>query len=252
MGGLILELPPMLKRVVHLFGLAVRETGQALDRAGCRLQDKFIFEEKISRHRQIMNLFDRHPHLSVDSFVAPSASVIGDVMVADRSSIWYNSVLRADLNSIRIGSYTNIQDRAVILTAKDNPHGLSAAVQIGDYVTIGQGALLHACQIHRESMIGMGAVIGEGCIIEEGAIIGAGAVVPAGTRVPSMEYWAGNPAKYVRKVTKEEKGYITTFAENYYATSLKHREEFLPYSTAYIDLEQLQKRATRLGFSSSS
>jgi carbonic anhydrase/acetyltransferase-like protein (isoleucine patch superfamily) len=129
-------------------------------------------------------------------------------------------------------------------------------------------------------MVGMGAVVGEGCVIEEGAIIGAASVLPAGTRVPTYEvltwfflpfwirkertlsngfsffflphfvrapqYWAGNPAKFVRMVTQEEKDHLVNLAESYYTTSQKHKQEFLPYTTAYIDLEELYKRAAKL------
>lgn len=173
------------------------------------MQNKTVFEDRLSRHRQIMNLFDKHPVLSVDSFVAPNASVIGDVMISDKASVWYNSVLRGDLNSIRVGAYSNIQDRAVLLTAKDNPFGLSASLEIGDYCSIGQGALLHACKIENDVSIGMGAVIGEGCVIEQGAIVGAGSVVPAGTRIGAGEYWKGSPAAFERAVTKDEKQLVT-------------------------------------------
>ena len=189
-----------------------------------------------------MNLYDKHPVVAVDAFVAPSASVIGDVKIADKASVWYNCVLRGDLNGIRIGAYSNIQDRSVLLTSKDNPNGLAAGCEVGDYVTIGQGSMLQACKVEGFSMIGMGAVVGEGSVVEEHSIVGPGSVVAPGTLVPSGEYWAGNPAKFVRKIDADEKAYIQASAEKYYATTEQHKEEFLPYGTGYVELEKAQKQ----------
>eukprot|EP00301_Raphidiophrys_heterophryoidea_P024414 c7921_g1_i1.p1 GENE.c7921_g1_i1~~c7921_g1_i1.p1 ORF type:complete len:256 (-),score=73.53 c7921_g1_i1:152-868(-) len=233
----------MIRRVLHLFGMAVRETGQAIDRVGCRMQDKFIFEEKISRHRQLMNLYDKFPEVAVESFVAPNAALIGDVKISDRSSVWYNCVLRGDLNAIRVGAYSHIQDRAVITTTKDNPLGIPAIVEIGDYVIVGPGAIIHGGKVGRESHVGAGAIIGEGSVLGEHVIIADGAVIPPGTVVPEGQYWAGNPAAYVRDVTKDEKEHVTSAAEKYHATALAHMEEFLPYGQAYIDLEAIARHA---------
>merc|ERR1711998_718058 len=229
----------MFSRAVHLFGLAVRESGQALDRVGCRMNGKFHFEEKLSRHRQIMNLYDKHPTLAVDSFVAPSAAVIGDVKVADKASVWYNCVLRGDMNYIRVGAYSNIQDQSVLLTAKDNPNGLGAGVKVGDYVTVGQGSMLHACKVESQTMLGMGTVVGEGSVIGENVITAPGTVVPPGTLIPAGEYWAGNPATCVRKIDEDEKSYIQSAAEKVSTRMEKHKEEFLPYGTGYIEVEKL-------------
>jgi carbonic anhydrase/acetyltransferase-like protein (isoleucine patch superfamily) len=188
-----------------------------------------------------MNLYDKHPTLAVDAFIAPSASVIGDVKVADKSSVWYNCVLRGDINYIRVGAYTNIQDRTVLLTSKDNPNGLGAGVEVGDFVTVGQGSLLHACKIESSTMLGMGTVVGEGCVVQENCITAPGTVLPPGTLVPAGEYWAGNPAKFVRKIDTDEKTYIQASAEKYYANTEKHMAEFLPFGTGYIEVEKLEK-----------
>ena len=229
----------MLKRAVNVLGMAVRESGQALDRVGCRLQNNHIFKEKFSRHRSIMNIYNKYPDIAEDAFIAPSASVIGDVKIANASSIWYNCVLRGDLNGIRIGSFTNIQDRTVLITSKDNPHGLPASIVIGDFVTIGHGAIIQACTIERESLIGMGAIIGEGCHIETNAMIAAGSVVPNGVRIPSGELWAGNIAKFVRKLTPDEIAFLQRSAEEYVEVAHKHRDEFLPVGTNYMKVEEL-------------
>eukprot|EP00298_Acanthocystis_sp_HF-20_P022521 c30498_g1_i1.p1 GENE.c30498_g1_i1~~c30498_g1_i1.p1 ORF type:complete len:240 (+),score=116.12 c30498_g1_i1:52-771(+) len=236
----------MLKRATYLFGLAVRETGQALDRVGCRMQDKYMFKEKLSRHRQIMNLYDRHPSVSNDSWVAPSASVIGDVTVSSQATVWYNAVVKGDLNGIRIGSFSNIQDRAVLVSAADDHHhGSTTSIDIADHVTIGQGAILHSCKIGQDSVIGVSAIIGEGAQIGEGSVVAPATVVPPGVHIPAGQYWAGNPAKFVRAVTQAEREQNHAQAEAVFSGSAKHKEEFSPYSTPKFDLEAIAERASR-------
>ncbi len=138
-------------------------------------------------------------------FVAEGARVIGDVEMAQGASVWFNAVIRADSNDVKIGKRTNVQDNAVIHTSK------SFGVQIGDNVTIGHGAIVHGCTVGNNVMIGMGAIVLDGVIIEDNCIIGAGALVTQGKTIPAGSLAFGNPTKVVRGLTEDE---ISSIAEN--------------------------------------
>ncbi len=138
------------------------------------------------------------PSVHPSVFVAPGAMIVGDVTVAEESSIWFNSVLRGDLEPIRIGCRTNIQDGSLIHMDKEIP------CLIGDDVTIGHGAILHSCTIGKEALIGMGAVLLTGSIIGERAIIAAGTLVREGQEIPPASIAMGVPAKVRREVTEVE------------------------------------------------
>lgn len=139
----------------------------------------------------------KYPKLG-DSYVHESAVIIGDVQLGDYVSVWPGAVLRGDLLSITVGDYTNVQDNAVLHTDYDQE------VRIGQRVTIGHGAILHACAIGDEALIGMGSIILNGAVIGKGAIIAAGALVPQGAVVEPGMVYIGSPAKAVRPVTPEE------------------------------------------------
>ncbi|MBR3807231.1 MAG: gamma carbonic anhydrase family protein [Lachnospiraceae bacterium] len=130
-------------------------------------------------------------------YIAEGAKIIGDVTIGEDSSVWYNAVIRGDSNSIVIGENTNVQDNAVLHTSHNH------ALQIGDNVTIGHGAIVHGCTVGNNVLIGMGAIILDGTVIEDNCIIGAGALV------------LGNPAKVVRELTEEEKNSILKNADEY-------------------------------------
>ncbi|KAJ7561432.1 hypothetical protein O6H91_03G028400 [Diphasiastrum complanatum] len=214
-----------LGRALYTVGFWVRETGQALDRLGCRLQGNYGFQEQLSRHRTLMNLFDKLPTVAKNVFVAPSAALIGDVKIGARSSIWYGCVLRGDVNHIRIGSETNIQDNTLVHVAKTNISGNVAPTIIGDKVTIGHSAVLHACTVEDQSFVGMGATLLDGVVVEEGAMVAAGALVSQNTRVLSGQIWAGNPARFLRNLTEEEKAFILKSADNYSSLAEVHAKE---------------------------
>jgi len=207
------------------FGIALRETGQALDRLGCRLSGSYAFKETLNRHRTVMNYEGYVPSIAATAFVAPSASVIGNVKVGAGSSIWYGTTLRGDVNAITVGSNTNIQDNSIVHVAKDNMKGVELPVTIGDRVTIGHGATLHGCTVMNDSFIGMGATLMDGSKVETGAMVAAGALVTAGTVVPSGQIWAGNPAKLLRKLTDGESSFFAKSAENYAALGQTHLAE---------------------------
>ncbi|PPD93833.1 hypothetical protein GOBAR_DD09139 [Gossypium barbadense] len=166
-----------LGKAIYTVGFWIRETGQALDRLGCRLQGNYFFQEQLSRHRTLMNVFDKSPLVDKDAFVAPSASVIGDVQVGRGSSIWYGCVLRGDVNSISVGSGTNIQDNSLVHVAKSNLSGKVLPTNIGNNVTVGHSAVLHGCTVEDEAFVGMGATLLDGVVVEKHAMVAAGALV---------------------------------------------------------------------------
>ncbi|EFH70295.1 hypothetical protein ARALYDRAFT_891497 [Arabidopsis lyrata subsp. lyrata] len=176
-----------LGRAIYTVGNWIRGTGQALDRVGSLLQGSHRIEEHLSRHRTLMNVFDKSPLVDKDVFVAPSASVIGDVQIGKGSSIWYGCVLRGDVNNISVGSGTNIQDNTLVHVAKTNISGKVLPTLIGDNVTVGHSAVIHGCTVEDEAFVGMGATLLDGVVVEKHAMVAAGSLVKQNTRIPSGE-----------------------------------------------------------------
>ncbi|HEX4320026.1 MAG TPA: gamma carbonic anhydrase family protein [Acidobacteriaceae bacterium] len=152
----------------------------------------------------------KHPVVPDGSYVDLSAQVIGDVELGEKTSVWMNAVLRGDVNSIRVGNNSNVQDCAVL-------HGQRYlySVTVGDWVTIGHNATVHGCVVEDAVLIGMGVVVLNNARIGEGSIIAAGAVVPEGTIVPPRTLWAGVPAKMRRELGDKDRELILTYAKNY-------------------------------------
>ena len=138
------------------------------------------------------------PILGDRVYVDPAASVIGDVVLAEDVSIWPGAVLRGDVNHIRVGARTNIQDGAVVHVAHAGPYGPGYPCLIGADVTIGHGAVVHACTIGDGCLIGMHASVLDGAVVGRHGFVGAGALVPPGKVVGERELWLGNPARFVR------------------------------------------------------
>lgn len=157
------------------------------------------------------------PTINSTSFIAPSASIIGDVTIGSEVGVWFNCVIRGDVEPVIIGDRTNIQDGTVIHVTRGG-----FPTRVGSGVTIGHSALLHACTIEDDSFVGMGAIIMDGAVVERGGWVAAGALVTPGKCVKAGQIWAGNPAKYFRDMTPEEKAYIAISAANY----VKHVEEY--------------------------
>lgn len=230
-----------LGRAIYTVGFWIRETGQAIDRLGCRLQGNYYFQEQLSRHRTLMNIFDKSPNVHKDAFVAPSASVIGDIEVGEGSSIWYGCVLRGDVNHIRIGSGTNIQDNSLVHVAKSNISGKVLPTIIGDNVTVGHSAVLHGCTVEDEAFVGMGATLLDGVVVEKNGMVAAGALVRQNTKIPCGEVWAGNPARFLRKLTEEEVAFISQSAVNYKNLAKVHAaENAKPFDE--IEFEKLMRK----------
>jgi len=150
------------------------------------------------------------PEIPASCYVDASAQIIGDVVLGERSSVWMNAVLRGDVNSIRVGSCSNVQDCAVL-------HGQRNlySVTIGDWVTIGHNATVHGCVVEDEALIGIGARVLNNCRIGAGSIVASGAVVPEGTVVPPRTLWAGVPAKMRRELGDKDRQMIIEYAQNY-------------------------------------
>ena len=147
----------------------------------------------------ILPFKDKHPQIDETAFIAENAVIIGDVTIGTKSSIWYSCVLRGDMNYIRIGNDTNIQDGTVVhVDSKGYP------TILGDRVTVGHMALLHACTLKDDAMIGMQACVMDGAVVGEGSLIAAGALVTPGKQIGPGEVWAGRPAKFLRKVGPDD------------------------------------------------
>lgn len=166
------------------------------------------------------------------TFVAPSASVIGDVTLGSNSSIWYGATVRGDVNKVTIGTHTSIGDRAVVHVAKIQG---DFATNIGNHVTIGPCAIVHAATIGDGAVIGASAQVLDGAIVESRAMVAPGAVVTPGTTVPAGELWAGAPAKSVRALTEEELVTMQATAEEQHVLAQMHAFENAK------DYEQLAK-----------
>ena len=164
--------------------------------------------------RPYLNQF---PRLGQRVWVDPAATVIGDVELGDDVSIWPGAVIRGDVNFIRIGARSNLQDQCVVHVTHAGPHGPPGGVPtvIGEDVTVGHGAIIHACSIGDASLIGMGAIVLDGARIERNGFVGAGAVVPPGKVVGSGELWLGNPARCVRRLGEAEIEQLYYSARNY-------------------------------------
>lgn len=160
---------------------------------------------------------DVRPTIGADVFIAPNATIIGDVEIGAGSNIWYNAVLRGDVQCIRIGRDTNIQDGTIVhvSTGGNGTH-------IGDRVTVGHAAILHDCTVEDDAYIGMQACVMDGVVVEKGAFVGAGALVTPGKRVLSGQLWAGRPAKYVRDLTEDDYKTMRWSAPHYVALAKKH------------------------------
>lgn len=156
------------------------------------------------------------PVIDKSAFVAPNATIIGDVTIASDVGIWFGAVIRGDLNSIKIGSYTNVQDLCVIHTP---PH---ICAEIGEYVTVGHRALVHGCKIGNNCLIGMSSTIMNGAEIGDNSIVAAGSLVTENKKMPAGSLIMGSPAKVVRELTPEEVRKITKSAIDYYEYSRRY------------------------------
>jgi len=161
------------------------------------------------------------PTINDSAFIAPSADIIGKVTIGAKSGIWFNCTVRGDVNEIRIGERTNIQDNTVIHVAE-----LGQGTYLGNNITIGHSALLHACTIEDDAMVGNQACVMDDCLIEKGAFVAAGALVTPGKVVKSGEVWAGSPAKKLRDINDKDLEFFKINAERYVRLAQTYKENF--------------------------
>jgi gamma-carbonic anhydrase len=164
------------------------------------------------------------PAIDPSAFVAPGARLIGDVVLGPEANIWYNCVLRGDMNRIRIGARTNVQDGSVIHVDPPRPGGPAEGYPalIGDDVLIGHMAMVHGCVLHDRAFVGLGSIVMDGCEIASDAMLAAGAMLTPGKRIPSGQLWAGRPAKYVRDLTAADLAGMRIGVAHYVALAKRH------------------------------
>ncbi len=165
----------------------------------------------------VTSFLQHQPSIHPTAFIAPSADVIGRVTIHEQASVWYHATLRGDINQIVIGPRSNVQDNAVIHLADD------FSCEIGELVTVGHSAILHACRVDNEVLIGMGAIVLDGAVIGARSIIGAGALVTGGTIIPPGSLVLGSPAKVVRTLSLEEQANVKNWAEKYVHGAQQYR-----------------------------
>jgi len=167
-----------------------------------------------------------YPKIHEKALVMPGAVIIGDVEIGEDSNIWPGCVIRGDINYIRIGKRTNIQDGTIIhVTRIDLAQAGEGMTVIGDDVTVGHQAVLHACTLENASFVGMGATVIDGVIVKTGGMVAAGAMVPYRKTIPAGQIWAGNPAKFLREMKQSEKDYILQSAQNYVGDARQYMKD---------------------------
>ena len=181
--------------------------------------ESWEFPEAMADHH-VLPFRNRYPAIAPTAFVAAGAVLVGDVTLSDNSSIWYGAIARGDVAPIRIGARTNIQDGTVIHVSRDRPEG----TVIGSDVTVGHLALIHACTLEDECLIGMKACVMDGAIVERHAWVAAGALVTPGRTVLAGQLWSGAPARYVRDVRPEDIEMIRHAARLYVDNAALHRQ----------------------------
>ena len=151
------------------------------------------------------------PTIAATAYVDESAQIVGDVVIGEESSVWLNAVVRGDVNHVRIGARSNLQDAVVVHVNRDPSH----PTVVGDDVTVGHGAILHGCTVENRCLVGMGAILLNGCRIGPDSIVAAGTLIPEGTQVPAGSLVMGSPGRVRRSHTETERAFIVESAANY-------------------------------------
>ncbi len=170
------------------------------------------------KETQIFPFLDKSPALAAGVFLAPGAKVIGDVRLGENSNIWFNTIIRGDVNTVHIGKNTNIQDLSMLHVTEELP------LIIGNGVSVGHQATLHACTIEDNCLIGMGAIVLDGALIRKNSLVAAGSVVPPGKEYPEGSLILGNPAKVVRALNKDELKKYSSHYVSYLETTKQYQE----------------------------
>ena len=171
----------------------------------------------------LLSFDGKTPSVDPTAFVAPGARLIGDIAIGPEASIWYNCVLRGDVNAIRIGARTNIQDGSVIhVDSPREDHESGFPTIIGEEVLIGHLAMVHGCFLRDRAFVGLGAIVMDGCEIEGDAMLAAGAMLTPGKRIPTGQLWAGRPAKYVRDLSDADLAGMRAGVAHYVDLARRH------------------------------
>jgi len=166
--------------------------------------------------QNIQGFMTHFPQIAAGVYVHPAATVIGDVVIGENSSVWPGAVIRGDVNHIRIGKNTNVQDLSMLhVSHKSSADPAGAALTIGDSVTIGHAVILHGCTIADESLIGMGSLVMDKAVVQKHVLLAAGSLVPEGKVLESGYLYVGRPAKKIRALTADEIAYFMYSADNY-------------------------------------
>ena len=201
-------LASLLKNFRLVLGRSLRETGQALDRVGCKFSRDVGYLERLSRHRTLLPLDEIWPSHGA-SFISPSASLVGDVQVGNDCIVWYGAMLKGDLFAIRLGDSVVVGENTTIRNYHNMPNGLPHSTTIADNVVIGANSVLASCTIDSYCRVGAGSVICQGARLERGCVVLPGSVVSPGAVVPAYTVYGGNPAHFVRDAGEED---LTEFA----------------------------------------
>lgn len=190
--------------------------------------------EEESKHRIKLPLYDMHPYIE-NCWVAPSATIIGEVTMKRYASVWYNSVVRGDINKVEIGEFVSIGENTVIHTAASLPTGMTAKCTIDKNTTIGANCTIYSAHIEEDVVIGDRCVILEGARIEKGAQIAPGSVVPPGRLIPTKQLWGGNPCKFIKDLDIGEIWANYTKSYVIAATGEAIKEDFTLWNSSYMD-----------------
>ena len=163
------------------------------------------------------------PRIHESAFIAPGCRIIGDVEIVPDASIWYNCVIRADVNRIVIGARTNVQDGTVIHCDSDRDGSGGFPTIIGADVLIGHIAMLHGCILQDRAFVGLGSIVMDGCVIESDGMLAAGAMLTPGKHIPSRQLWSGRPAKYMRDLTDDAVIGMRSGVDNYVHNARAHK-----------------------------
>lgn len=207
------------KFLYHIWGPRLRQLGQTINSVGLSIQGSLANDDRVVPSLRAKGFRGNVPQVGNLNFLAPNTAVIGQISLGDQSSVWYGATLRGDINEINVGRNSIIQDLVTLSPRKQG------GIKVGDNVYIGPNAVLESCTIENNAFIGMGASVRNGATVQSYGVVAAGAVVPEGTTVPSYQIWAGNPARYLRDITNEEKEVLEEYHDEMQSLAKVHAEE---------------------------
>lgn len=227
----------LYQKGAYAFGPIARSVGAAIDKIGVAIEGSTAVVEKLRPPTRVLPHKGKLPKVPASSFIAPTASVIGDVELGAGASVWYGAVVRGDVHYIKVGEGSSIGDGAVVHVAK---FGGDLPTHIGRGVTVGPKATVHACTLEDGCVIGAGATVMDGATVSKGAVLAAGALAPPRCVVPAGQVWAGTPAAYVRDVTSAEAAAAAAAGAHTARLAASHAAECAkPYTV--IEHERLER-----------